>query len=457
MCNLTLALYRTGRFNEAVAMARRCLATQRRATLEDSQDTINIMVALVIGLRRQGKSYVKETRETVEIARRVLGEGHKGTLNWITTLAFALEEAGNLGDAKALRKEEIALRIKHQGENSWLTLWAMNRYAVLLWKMGKLDEAEEINREVFKRWRSVLGPEHTQTLAAMSNLALIFEDRGKLVEAEALREEELKIRRSVIERKRAGRQIALPRVKELPVPRSPGTLVYDDFDGRLALDWKIQNPDAVHLSLTANPGTLTITTQQGSFSGSSKDYENLFLIDSPAAPDEDFQFTTRISFFPLEADSHRAGLICYDDDDNYLAFSLEWSCYFGGPVFNVWAETEGQPAQVNFPLLYDSKTVSLRVAKKGNRYTFSTSYDGKAFTQRIHPLNYETGQFHRGIAWGDGSVRRIGLFAINGPASGAPEIDASFDFFEVRSLPTEAEAVAEMASAPESENDGQTP
>jgi serine/threonine protein kinase len=456
MANLTLAFYRRGRFNEVAEMAKQCLATQREAMLEDSQDTINIMVALVIAQRRQGKPYVKETRDTVKIARRVLGEGHDGTLNWMTTLAFALEEMGNLGDAEALRKEEIALRKHHQPEDSWLTLWAMNRYAVLLWRRGKLDEAEDINRQIFEKWRRILGPEHTETLAAMSNLALILEESGKLVKAEALREEELKIRRSVVERKRTGGQTALPRVKQLPVPRSPSTLAYDDFDGGLALDWRIQNPDAVHLSLTTNPGTLTITTQEGSFSGSSKDYEDLFLIDSPAAPNEDFQLTTCISFFPLEADSHRAGLI-FHDDDNYLAFSLEWSGYFGGPVFNVWAETEGHPAQVNFPLLYDPKTVWLRVAKKGNRYTFSTSYDGKAFTQRIYPLNWETGQFHRGTAWGDGSVQRIGLFAITGSASGASEIDASFDFFEVRSLPTEAEPAAEMASAPESESDGQMP
>jgi len=36
-------------------------------------------------------------------------------------------------------------------------------------------------------------------------------------------------------------------------------------------------------------------------------------------------------------------------------------------------------------------------------------------------------------------VKKVGLFAANGTNSGAPEIDASFDFFEVRALPGKAD------------------
>jgi hypothetical protein len=68
----------------------------------------------------------------------------------------------------------------------------------------------------------------------------------------------------------------------------------------------------------------------------------------------------------------------------------------------------------------------LRVRKSGNWYTFSSSLDGKSFNER------------GAYAWGDGLVKRVGILATNGLPSKAPEIDASFDFFEVKAAPAKA-------------------
>jgi hypothetical protein len=65
----------------------------------------------------------------------------------------------------------------------------------------------------------------------------------------------------------------------------------------------------------------------------------------------------------------------------------------------------------------------LRISKRGNQYVFSKSLDGEAFIPAGSPAR-----------WGDGSPEYIGLWALTGSAE-APEIDASFDFFEVRSVP----------------------
>ena len=66
-------------------------------------------------------------------------------------------------------------------------------------------------------------------------------------------------------------------------------ILRDDFDGKLTLNWKPVRFDHTHLSVTKNPGKLTITTQQGSIFGDEThdaygegvQAKNLFLIENP--------------------------------------------------------------------------------------------------------------------------------------------------------------------------------
>jgi len=86
-------------------------------------------------------------------------------------------------------------------------------------------------------------------------------------------------------------------------------VAYDDFDGKLNLNWNILHVDPTHWSLSKKPGTLTITTQDGTFHRGRTDYKNLFLIDCPTAWGEDFQVTTSILSFKPVAEWNEAGLI----------------------------------------------------------------------------------------------------------------------------------------------------
>jgi len=208
-------------------------------------------------------------------------------------------------------------------------------------------------------------------------------------------------------------------------------VTFDGFDGKLRLNWKIQNPDPNHYSLTRNPGTLTITTQQGSISKGDSDYENLFLIKCPAKASKDCQVTTCLKSFEPMAEYNQAGLIFYHDDDTYLKWVLVWKA--GAIFLTVGCERNGRfVTQSNLPDRQGG-TVWLRVTKRGNRYTLSSSVDGKSYRD------------HREIAWGNRAVRRIGLLGKNGKGRKFPQIDASFDFFEVRLPPPLA---AEAAAKP---------
>jgi len=216
-------------------------------------------------------------------------------------------------------------------------------------------------------------------------------------------------------------------------------LAFDDFDGELKLDWEILHADLSHCSLSKKPGTLTITTQRGAFQRDQTDYRNLFLTACPCAPGQDFQLTTCISSFKPVAKFNQAGLICWNDEDNFLNLVYAWTL---GPgvvpeieaqrVFTVWAE-EQMFMWACFPADQQLQKIWLRMTKRGNQYTFSASVDGKSFVPLESPLVDRLGVLDGGVQWGDGTVKRVGLYA-NNASRGAPEIDASFDFFEVKAL-----------------------
>jgi beta-lactamase regulating signal transducer with metallopeptidase domain/regulation of enolase protein 1 (concanavalin A-like superfamily) len=198
-------------------------------------------------------------------------------------------------------------------------------------------------------------------------------------------------------------------------------LAFDDFNGKLCLEWDILNPDKSHYSLSKKPGALTITTQDGHFKEANTDYKNVFLIDTGVPPGHDFQITTcLLAFQPLEP-YNQAGLICWDDDDNYL----EWIYQMmnrRGLNFNAGVEANGPTQYTYIPSDRSFEKLWLRVTKRGNSYQCSSSTDGESFT--VHTVEH----------WGNGSPKRVGLFALNGSLTHPPEVDASFDFFEVSSI-----------------------
>jgi regulation of enolase protein 1 (concanavalin A-like superfamily) len=220
---------------------------------------------------------------------------------------------------------------------------------------------------------------------------------------------------------------------------------FDDFDGQFDLDWDILVADPSHWSLSKIPGTLTITTQNGSFTRSRTDYENIFLVDCPVSASEDFQITTCLKAFEPVEFWNQAGLILWNDEDNHLGFVYEYG--EGPPVhmtkkprqFTTGIEMGGSVRHAWFRAEQELDEVWLRVVKRGARCELYTSTDGKTF----HPVELILARFepsgHR-VPWPGGSVKRVGLYANNGSSLGAREVEASFDFFEVKALSAVADA-----------------
>ncbi len=211
--------------------------------------------------------------------------------------------------------------------------------------------------------------------------------------------------------------------------KGPKLLAVDEFDGKLGLNWKPVRHDPSHVSLTKNPGSLTITTQRGSIHGDEKNdpagdglqAKNLFLIENPLAADVDFTITLAVRKFKPETHYHQVALLCYDDDDNYLKWSYEHSWRQRDTQnFVLVRESDQQPQH---DLVLDKPGLNrfwMRVAKRGDTFRCALSTDGKKFEV--------VGE----KPFGNGAVKYLGFLAKNGGNPRAAEIDVSIDSFEVR-------------------------
>jgi regulation of enolase protein 1 (concanavalin A-like superfamily) len=218
-----------------------------------------------------------------------------------------------------------------------------------------------------------------------------------------------------------------------------GLLAFDDFNGPLGFGWQILNPDPSHWSLARVPGTLTITTQGGTFFRERQDHRNVFLVNCPAAAGQDFQVTTcLISFEPIGL-WNQAGLLLWNSSDHYFKLVYE---YGEGPprpgmysqrIYTASVEIAGTASFTWYRAEQYLERVWLRIAKRGPYCELYTSTDGETFTP-LAALAPEYGPPDHRVFWGNAEVTYIGLFADNGGPADVPSVDASFDFFEVTAV-----------------------
>ena len=210
-----------------------------------------------------------------------------------------------------------------------------------------------------------------------------------------------------------------------PVP--PG--FRDDFVEKYDEAWTVLNQNTDKISLTKTPGMLTITTEFGGIWRHYNNVKNIFLIDTPMKSG-DFVMTTRIVGFDPQTNYQQAGLICFNDVDNYAKFGLEFDGGNGGKTLAVVPETDGIDHENAILQVNDAvDELWLRVVRYNEKYIFSASRDGESYkTVVIQKCNVDY-------------PAKVGIIAKNGNGTGkdAPGVDARFDLFEIVPLETRPE------------------
>ena len=214
-------------------------------------------------------------------------------------------------------------------------------------------------------------------------------------------------------------------------------VLYEDFDGEFDLKWDVLGFDPKYISLNKVPGSLTLTTKSGSFEYSNDDYRNVFLIDFPVDQSVDFQVTTCISNFKPSDKWNQAGLLLWNDKDNFFKLSYEFgeetSNGENGLLFSAGRETGGSPSYTWFLADQFPQKMWLRIIKKKQVYVLYNSLDGQNFNPlQIYRSN--SGIRDNSIPVLDKPLKSIGIFTSNYTNDDAPDVDASFDFFEFKVL-----------------------
>jgi hypothetical protein len=197
------------------------------------------------------------------------------------------------------------------------------------------------------------------------------------------------------------------------IPRSEPNYYSDEFEGRLnpAWSWIREEPDEWRVSNV--PGALNIDLQPGDLQ-QGNNARNLLLRDTPPG---DFEAST--ATWPLNFNQQQAGLLIYQDDDNYLSLMQS---YNDGYQIEFRAEIDGvfveQATRPMFALL------PLKIVRAGHRYQGYYSVDMLTWQPLGRPIE---------VAW---SPVRMGLAAFD-PASNQPAT-AQFQWFRVTTPPQES-------------------
>jgi regulation of enolase protein 1 (concanavalin A-like superfamily) len=218
----------------------------------------------------------------------------------------------------------------------------------------------------------------------------------------------------------------------------------DEFEAaELGKQWNIVRKKADNLSLTKQGGSLVITSAKGGIAGESNDAENMIL----QSANTDWIIETKIvcSRKPTGF-SENAGLVAYQDDDNFV--KMVYKASFGRRGFGQGAgeqpgavelsvENGGdEKSTVNISMadiIKDDNTLVLKLVKKGDAYTAYCSADGKKFEEvgKAHVVlkNIQTGM----LACDGVMPARMARFRRFMPQNNQPKspFEVAFDYFRV--------------------------
>lgn len=207
------------------------------------------------------------------------------------------------------------------------------------------------------------------------------------------------------------------------VPAIPVKAWVDSFESpALQEGWSIHNPDANGWSLTANPGALRIITQRGETHESANDIKNVFLRELPG---EDFEATIHLTA-PVRKNYMQAGLIVWQDVDNYVRYGHVWDTT-GSTGYSLETAKEinaKYTKATNMAKHPGTDEVYMKIKKVGNAYT-TYYWNGLEWKQAADPIT------------ADLSGIKIGVYGFS--ASDGTSMNADFDYFTLQSLSDAAE------------------
>jgi beta-glucosidase len=160
----------------------------------------------------------------------------------------------------------------------------------------------------------------------------------------------------------------------------------DEFNSAsVGTQWEWIRENKANYSLSAKPGTLTITSEPGDISEGSNNARNILL----QSANNDWTIETKLVCSRAPAQPENAGIVVYQDDDNFIKLTLR-------AVIKTTRQRGAQPGTIDFLVeengiaksvasfnltsdITGDNALLLKLEKKGSKYTASYSAGGAAF------------------------------------------------------------------------------
>jgi len=216
--------------------------------------------------------------------------------------------------------------------------------------------------------------------------------------------------------------------------------VSDDFTGTVGKQWQWIRENKATYSLSKKEGALIITTEPGDVSEASNNAKNILL----QSANSDWIAETKLTASRTPLQPENAGLLAYQDDDNFVKLMLRAvvkTRQSRGPVppatIDLVMEENGIAKSMgSFNLtepITGDKSLQLKLEKKGNIYTAYYAINGGAFV-KLGVANALLKNIRAGLIACDGviiqSMKNVFYFDSDTTKPNTP-FDVTFDYFHI--------------------------
>lgn len=191
-----LELEEAGKYDEALALARRLKGRIAASLGENSESYATVLVAEADLASRLGGTVEAEAlyRRAIDIIDAAFGPEDSALAYPVQRLAMLLRTQRRYADAEPLYRRAVAIQEKSLPPNDLSLAANLNDLGALLAQQDRFADAEPFFKRAVAMREAALGPEHPEVAATLNNLAIVYSKLGRSADAEPLYSRVLAIR-----------------------------------------------------------------------------------------------------------------------------------------------------------------------------------------------------------------------------------------------------------------------
>ena len=201
--NLSLCMYKTGDYSEAIALGKEALERQKQILGEEHSDYILSLNNLATNYAELGdySEAIKIGEEAMRIEKKKLDINQISYATTLNLLAWSYSCIDNNSEAIKLVSEALKIRKIILGTNHPDYATSLSNLALYKFNLGSISEAINLELEAKEIRKNSIGRKHRDYAISLDNLASYNSYIGNYTEALNLSSEALEIRKTVLGKK----------------------------------------------------------------------------------------------------------------------------------------------------------------------------------------------------------------------------------------------------------------